>query len=201
MTIWITHEREVLSVQMLGFLISMVFLSGSGLQSSKASAAPMCQHEIRVFLAHPSESSFIALSRRRGGACWQTIASSNSDFDQLGRRASLGSRWAAQYLATHLNQLDGGNLEDALIAVGQFGDHDMERLLSFAKEGVLSKHEFIDTLTMLPLSLSDNLGAQLRYLTARKTKVMHVTRRDLTEQKAWALTSIKDFESEIKSKM
>jgi hypothetical protein len=101
----------------------------------------------------------------------------------------------------HLKQLGGGNLEDALIAIGQFGDHDMEQLLSFAKKGVLSKREFIDSLTMLPLSLGDDLGAQLRYLRTRKSKVMRVTRTDLTQQKAWALSAITDIESKMKSKV
>jgi hypothetical protein len=111
-----------------------------------------------------------------------------------------GNDWSAQYLVKHLRALDGGNLEDSLIALGLFSDHHMERLLIFAKKGQLSKQELSDTLTMLPLSLSDNPAGQLDYLKARRNRVMRVTRKNLSEQKAQALSTIDNFESEIRSK-
>jgi hypothetical protein len=107
---------------------------------------------------------------------------------------------SSQYLAKHLKQLDGGNLEDALVALGQFSDHDMERLLFFAKSGLLSKHELSDALTMLPLSLSDNPRAQLDSLGRRRSNIMRITQKDLSEQRAQALSAIDEFASEIRSK-
>lgn len=128
------------------------------------------------------------------------IGTSNPVLGQLNHWAEQGNRWAAQYLAKHARQLDGGNLEDALVALGQFSDHDMERLLIFANKGLLSKRELTDALTMLPSSLSDNPHAQLQLLSTRKSKVTRVTRKDLSQQRAQALTAISDFAAEIRSK-
>jgi hypothetical protein len=117
----------------------------------------------------------------------------------LNNLAATGNRWAAQYSAGHLKHLDGGNLEDALRALGQFSDHDMEDLLTFANKGLLSKHELADALTMLPLTLTDNRRAQLNSLEARRHRVLGVTQTDLQEQRAQALTAISESLSEIRS--
>lgn len=90
-----------------------------------------------------------------------------------------GNRWAAQYLAKHLNQLDGGNLEDALRALGEFANLDMELFLRFANEGLLSRRELTDAVTVLPVSLSDSPQAQLKLLSARKSKVSRIARKNL----------------------
>jgi hypothetical protein len=108
------------------------------------------------------------------------IGSSNRSLNQLASWVKQGNRWSAEYLAKHLKRLDGGNLEDALIALGQFSDHDMEQLLSFANSGLLSNHELSDSWTMLPRSLSDNPKDQLTVLGARRRKVMQVSRKDLS---------------------
>jgi hypothetical protein len=102
------------------------------------------------FLALPTDQTLTALSGFDQAACWSTIGSSNTGISQLNHWVEQGNRWAAQYLAKHMKQLDGGNLEDARIAVGQFSDRDMEHLLLFAKKGLLSKRELADALTMLP---------------------------------------------------
>jgi hypothetical protein len=112
----------------------------------------------------------------------------------------MGNRWAAEYLARNLKGLDGGNLEDALIALGQFSDHDMERLLSFANRKLISKHELVDALTMLPLSFSDNPRAELSALGKRRANVQSITKVELSEQKTDAMKAIDDFVSEIRSK-
>lgn len=111
-----------------------------------------------------------------------------------------GNRWAAQYSAEHLKELDGGNLEDALIALGQFSHHDVQSLLMFANKGLLTKRELADALTMLPLSLSDDPRAQLSSLQARRGKLVKVNRADLQKQRAQALAAIDAFMSEIVSK-
>ena len=128
------------------------------------------------------------------------VEPSNPALDQLNHWAERGNRWAARYLAEHLKQLDGGNLEDALIALGQFSDHDMERLLLFASKEQLSNREITNALTMLPLSLSDDPRAQLELLSARKNKVLRVTRNDLSKQRSQALNAIDGFAAEIRSK-
>jgi hypothetical protein len=141
-------------------------------------------------------------------SCWTVIGSSNDNLNRLNYLVETGNRWAAQYSAEHLKELDGGNLkeldggnlEDALIALGQFSNHDAQRLLLFANNGLLSKRELTDALTMLPLSLSDNPHAQLISLQSRRDKVMRVTRADLQKQRAQALAAIDTFVSEITSK-
>ncbi|MEO6147963.1 MAG: hypothetical protein ABIT70_13175 [Sulfuriferula sp.] len=140
------------------------------------------------------------MSEADKGGCWTVIGSSNANLDQLIHSVEQGNQWGAEYLVKHLRSLDGGNLEDSLIALGQFSDHSMERLLIFAKKGQLSKQNLSDALTMLPLSLSDNPGAQLDSLKARRNRVMRVMRKDLFVQRALALRAIDDFGSEIRSK-
>ena len=133
-------------------------------------------------------------------SCWAVIGSSNDSLNRLNRLVETGNRWAAQYSAEHLKELDGGNLEDALIALGQFSNHDVQSLLTLAKKGLLTKRELADVLTMLPLSLSDDPHAQLSSLRSRRDKVVKVNRTDLQKQKAQALTAIDAFMSEITSK-
>jgi len=168
--------------------------------ASAASAELDCQKAVDAFLALPTDRTLAAMSRSDQAGCWSVVGSSNTNLDQLNHWVIRGNRWAAQYVAKHLKQLDGGNLEDTLIALGRFSDHDMDRLLFFANKGLLSKRELEDALTMLPLSLSDNPRAQLDLLSARKRKAMRVTRRDLSEQRTQALSAINNFASEIRSK-
>jgi hypothetical protein len=182
------------------FIISLLMLVSVGFQASGNASVSGCQEAVEAFLSLPAERTLAAVSAADHAACWSAIASSNAYLNQLNHWAEQGNRWAAQYLAEHLRQLDGGNLEDALIALGQFSDHNMERLLLFANRGLLSKHELADALTMLPLSLSDNPQAQLDLLKARRNKVMHVIRKNLLGQKAQAVSAIDNFSSEIRSK-
>lgn len=164
-----------------------------------ARPAPSCQDAVTAFLALPSKD---ALARLSGPdkACWTALTSSDANLNRLDHWVAKGNRWAAEYLAIHLKQLDGGELEDALIALGEFSEQDMEQVLLFAKSGLLSKHELSDALTMLPLSLSDNSRAQLDSLERRRSRVLRITRKDLSEQRGQALSAIDDFASEIKSK-
>ena len=75
----------------------------------------------------------------------------------------------------------------------------MTRLLLLAKNRLLSERELSDTLTMLPLSLSDNPDAQLKVLNQRRSKVVGVTRKDLMQQRREALAAIDAFASEIRA--
>ncbi|HUW29648.1 MAG TPA: hypothetical protein VMV97_13665 [Sulfuriferula sp.] len=182
------------------FLIVLSMLVSLGVQASGSAISPGCQEAVSAFLATPDKRTLIELSGSDDANCWAVIGSSNANLNQLIHSVEQGNRWAAQYLAKHLRNLDGGNLEDSLIALGQFSDHNMERLLIFANKGQLSKHELADALTMLPLSLSDNPQAQLDFLKARRNRVMRVTRKDLLEQRTQAFKAIDDFVSEIRSK-
>lgn len=181
-------------------VVSASVLVSLSLRASQGSTAHTCQRSVSTFLDNPNKSTVAALSELRDSTCWHVIDSSNTDFNRLSEWVGKGNPWAAQYLANHLKRLDGGNLEDALRALGQFSDHDMEGLLILAGRGRLSNGELTDALTMLPLNLSDDSAAQLKSLAARREHVMGVTRKDLTEQKAAALKAIDDFASEIRAK-
>jgi hypothetical protein len=153
-----------------------------------------CQSVVDAFLSSPDEAKLLALDK---SAC--SAVKSNENLNRLNRFVEVGNRWAAQYSVEHVKELDGGSLEDALIALGQFSNHNMTRLLLFAKNRLLSERELSDALTMLPLSLSDNPDAQLKVLNQRRSKVVGVTRKDLMQQRREALAAIDAFASEIRS--
>jgi hypothetical protein len=140
------------------------------------------------------------LSRIDSQSCWKVFGESNAKQKELNDKVQQGDRWAARYLATHLKNLDGGNLEDSLISLGEFAEHDMQDFFLLRKQGLLSTREFSDSLTMLPESTVDNPRAQLRLLGSRRNKVVGVHRSDLSGERAQALTSIDDSVSEIRSK-
>jgi len=191
----------VLRAALFASTISLLLFLSAGEQASQIPAASECKEKSRVFLARPSKAGLTALSELGDTACWVEFESSNTNVDKLNNLVERGNRWGAQYLAAHVSQLDGGNSEDALIALGKFSDHDMERLLVFAKDGLLSKYAFDHAVTMLPLPLSDDSLAQLKSLSTRRSKVLRIARKDLLEQKREALTAIDEFAAEVKSDM
>ena len=121
------------------------------------------------------------------------MGSTNENLNRLVRLVETGNPWSATYLVSHLKHLDGGNLEDSLIAIGMFGDHDAEGLLTFAKSGNLSDRELKSVLMMLPLSMSDDLDTQFRIMQERRMRVARVSRLDLAGKKDMALKSIDEF--------
>jgi len=178
------------------FLVTLVgFLS----LSAGASVIVNCQEAVKAFLAHPAKHTFTVLVSEDQARCWSFIEASNSNLALLARSVERGNRWAAEYLARNLRNLDGGNLEDSLTALGKFSDQRMERFLTFANKGQLSQHEFTDALTMLPLSLGDDQQAQLSALKFRRDMLIHVNRADLFEQKASALKAIDGSISQVRA--
>lgn len=185
----------------LGFIVFLsMTVNVNVLRAIERVPAPGCQEEATAFLGLPSEHTLAVMSGTNETTCWAIIESSNGNLNKLDHWVEQGNRWAAEYLAKHLKVLDGGNLEDALVALGQFSIHDMERFLFFAKSGLLSKHEMSDALTMLPLSLSDDPRGQLESLATRRRKIMRVARKDLANPRAEALAAIDEFVAEIRSK-
>lgn len=158
-----------------------------------------CQTSANIFLAHPNQKSSTALGSYADDQCWQIIGKSNTNLNRLLASVSAGNYYAANYLAANLKFLNGGNLEDALRALGSFSNTHMTDLLAFANKGVISEHELTDALTMLPLSMSDNQAAQLSAMQVRRSRVNQITRSDLANQKSVALKAIDDFIAEIKS--
>ena len=183
----------------LGFvLVLSIILGGSSRASAPTTTSP-CARQVEAFLTLPTKSTLDKLIESDQTTCWALFESSDASLDKLKHHVEHGNRWAAEYLSEHLKQLDGGNLEDALVALGQFSNHDMERFLWFAKTGLLSRWQFCQALTMLPLSLSDHPKAQLASLKRRRTNLARVTLPELSRQKTEGLSAIDSFEAEIKS--
>ncbi len=182
----------------LGYLLGIPALwlcvVQSGAQAAIQPAGPSCAAAVQTFLDFPSEQTLIPLKNE---TCWEKIGGFDPNLDRLEHSAGQGNRWSALYLARHLPQLDGGNLEDALVALGEFSDHDMERLLVFANEGNLSGYELKGALTMLGDSLVDDFPAQLRFLRRRRSKLLRVHRTELSKQRAEGIAAIDGSISEI----
>jgi hypothetical protein len=151
-----------------------------------------------TFLSCPSETTLEGMSRGHPDECWNAVGSSNARLQTVNNLVASGNREAALYLASNLKRLDGGNLEDALVALGHFAELTMAPLLEFARNQVLTNAELSDALTMLPLSSSDDPGVQLAEMEKRRAAVGRVTDRRLTEQKVLALAAIDSFIIEIK---
>jgi hypothetical protein len=132
--------------------------------------------------------------------CSADIAQSNASLNRLIASVEKGSLADAHCLAKSLKSLDGGNLEDALIALGRFSRGHMADFLALEKDGVMSAKGLSDALVMLPLPLSDDPSAQLSEMKARRAEVAKVGRPGLSAQKALALHAIDAFMDEIRSR-
>jgi hypothetical protein len=95
--------------------------------------------------------------------------------------------------------LDGGELEDALVALGRYGDHRPADLLELANGGALSKLSLADAVSMLPLSLSDDPHAQATAMKARREGFRKVVRPELRAGREVALRSIERAIREIQA--
>jgi hypothetical protein len=157
-----------------------------------------CANRVRAFLSEPNYLTLHTLSNGNDYVCWGVIGSSNSNLLRLNSSIASGNKWAAQYLLSYLNELDGGVLEDALVSLGQFADSDPEEFLSFSLHGEMSEYQMRNAVTMLPLSLSDSPEAQLAFLSVRRTRLIKVSGKNLQIQKNIALSAIDEFELEIK---
>lgn len=188
--------RPILLIYLLGMPVLWLCAAHSGSAAAQA-IGPSCAAVVKAFLDLPSEQTLAPLKNE---TCWEKIGGFDPNLDRLEHSAGQGNRWSALYLARHLPELDGGNLEDALVALGKFSDHDMERLLVFANDEVLSKYEFEGALTMLPASVSDDSHAQLRFLRQRRSRLLRVHRAELSKQRAEGIAAIDVFMSKIQSK-
>jgi len=166
--------------------------------ASKLIKSSGCDGKAKNLLTAPNEQALKAVSEADDKKCWMVIGCWDNNFYTLVRSVEQGNRWAAQYLAEHLKELDGGYLGDSLRALGQFSEHEMEQFLCFKKNDRLTENQFKNALTNLPLSLSDNLDGQLDALKARRERVMQITRDDLTEERDMALKVIDDAVSNLK---
>lgn len=110
----------------------------------------------------------------------------------LERAAESGDTSSALCLAKHLHlkHLDGGELEDALVALGSYGDHHPRELLLMTKHGQLTDINLADAVRMLSDNFVDQFKAQARAMRARRERFRSVTDPLLASQRGVALRSI-----------
>ena len=127
-----------------------------------------------------------------------TSASLNTEqIHKLDGLVAQGDPSAARLLAPHVRQLDGGELEDALRAFGQYSTHDMRGFLTLASTGVLTKGEMCDALTALPLDLVDHFEAQLGELRARRGAIRKIHNVQQREYAELAVAVIDEFIAQV----
>lgn len=125
---------------------------------------------------------------------FENIASSQA----LDRRVAAGDSGAAFCLAAGLRSLDGGELEDALVALGRYGDRKPSQLLLLAHRGVLTRWSLARAVRMLPLSLTDDLERQVRVLKGRRDRLRKLAQPALRAERELALHSIESALREIR---
>jgi hypothetical protein len=117
----------------------------------------------------------------------------------MDRLVETGDDQAASCLARSLNSLHGGELEDALMALGWYGESKPMEMLLLAHRGVLPQTSLASAVTMLPTSLSDDFGAQAAALEARRSLFAKVAQPKLFAKRQLALRSLASAISDIRS--
>lgn len=117
----------------------------------------------------------------------------------MDRLVERGDDQAASCLARRLHSLDGGELEDALVALGRYGESKPRELLLLAHRGVLAQASLADAVTMLPNSLSDDFGAQAAALKARSALFKKVAQPKLFTERRLVLRSLASAISAVRS--
>jgi hypothetical protein len=175
----------------------VIALAATTVNTSGCAQATDCSKQLSGFLTHPSERT-LAVVEAMDRTCWTALSMTTAGRNQLYGSVSKGNRWSAIYLAKHLEELDGGELEDAHRALGSFGDRDPIRLLSLFKNGILSESDFANAVKMVPLTLTDQMALQLSFMQVRRARFESVHREDLREQRATALAAIDSVIAEIR---
>jgi len=153
-----------------------------------------CEHKVALFLSEPSNENYLALtlndSVEDSDICWLDLKKDVHNLAKLYEHAKHGNEWAIKILIKHTSGLDGGELEDAYIALGESIDNKPSILLLEFKEQRMTKNQFTQALVMLPLSFTDNEKGELAALKARKRKIMSIKDAKLKQQKELAIKVI-----------
>lgn len=128
---------------------------------------------------------------------WRVIRLSDERLQKLFDCVRHGNRKAASVLAVHLKELDGGNSEDALIALGEYSEHDMASYMRLYTTGAITSAQFEDALTAI--DVGDEASSQLAALEIRKALIERVENAKFLPAKKRALRAIDDFEQEIQA--
>ena len=154
-----------------------------------------CQTAVKRFIQEPNARNYAAIPKPGDDRCWSAL--SVEQWQGLDHLTIDGNLSAARLLAPQVHRLDGGELEDALRALGQFATHHMNDFLTFSASGALTDHESTDALTMLPLDLEDDFDAQLKEMRARRKAVEQSNVPQSQKRKRAAIASIDRFIADI----
>lgn len=154
---------------------------------------PSCPAVVTRFLQAPTDASVGGI-RNVSDRCWSALTI--DDYQRLDRLVETGNERAALLLAPHVRQLDGGELEDALRALGQFASHHMRDFVESVSAS-LTDYEFTDALTMLPLDLDDDLDAQLEEMRARRASLNSIAAPQSLDRRRAGIAEIDKCISEM----
>ncbi|NLR74031.1 hypothetical protein [Leeia aquatica] len=156
--------------------------------AAPAHSATSCSSLRSRFLAQAHATHFRAWTQHR--QCAAALPEDNAALQQLEMQTARGQTWAAHALARVLERLDGGNLEDGLLVLGQFADQRPTTLLHMAHDGELSLRNMKNALIMHPATLMDNLAAQLAGLQRRLQRIQQVKAPSLRLEQAEAVQAL-----------
>lgn len=168
-----------------------------GLAASRSNEGD-CGSAFASFLASPTEKSFFTLRNTKGGACGQKLDSLDEIFEHVVKLTAKGNWWAAMYLGENLHYFDGGNLEDALVALGEFADRDMTRFVLMLHDGHIERQGFVNALQTSPESLTDDFDGQLKSFIQRKRLLLQVNQRSLFAERRLGLDVVSGAIDEAK---
>jgi hypothetical protein len=188
-----TLYRRVLALALLSSVLPTIGVGGSGEPGN--SAQQPCQAAIIGFLQAPTAASLAKIGHGSADLCRSSLKT--EQLQALDKLVATGNSAAAALLAPHIRRLDGGELEDSLRAFGQFATHRMRDFMALAANGALTEREATDALTMLPLELEDNCGAQIAELKSRRSALEGVSGPQVQDRKKTAIAAIDAFIAEI----
>jgi len=155
-----------------------------------AAIAGFCARQSEKFIHDPGGAATDALNAAPSEDCWPLIMRSEDSLDSLIAAVGHGSISAARYLAPHIGDLDGGDLEDSHVALGEFSMLHMTEFMGLVKEGAITEYDLKRSLVMLPLSLSDHIKSQLVELKKRRGVVERISDPALSHYREVALATL-----------
>ena len=188
-------DRSLFAALVLWLAWGLISVTSVAVAAKSSSAEGLCRTLIDQFLRSPTAGHLSAMQDSQRGDCWSVILL--NQIQRLDHLIAAGNTPSATLLAPHVRNLDGGELEDALRAFGQYASHHMPEFVSSPIGGALTDREFADALTMLPLDLSDQYDAQLAEMRVRRLALEQTSMPKFQGRKETALASIDAFIAEI----
>ncbi len=168
-----------------------------------AIAAP-CQQEIVNFLNNPSRENYLALAKKNRprvtDKCWIELKKEPDNLLTLYECSKKGNQWCVDLLVKYLSTLDGGELEDAYIALGESIDSNPTILLEIHRNSQITTDQFQQALIALPLNYVDNKNGALLALKHRENSIASIKSNRLNYQKKSASEFLENQISHITNK-